>query len=66
MMSRRLAFKQADVSRALKGAIVAGMKVDRVEIDQDGKIVLRFDAAADAPVHSGQGASRNEWDSVLG
>lgn len=62
-MSRRLAFKQADVSRALKGAIVAGMKVERVEIDQDGKIVLRFDEARVGEARGG--GARNEWDEVL-
>jgi hypothetical protein len=33
-------FKQADVSRALKGAHKAGLSLSRVEIDLDGKIVL--------------------------
>lgn len=34
------AFKQSDLTRALKGARAAGMKVDRVEIDPNGKIVM--------------------------
>lgn len=33
-------FKQADVTRALRGADAAGRLVRRVEIDRDGKIVL--------------------------
>ncbi len=39
-MQRSHRFKQADVSRAVKGATAAGLKVSRVEIDADGKIVL--------------------------
>jgi hypothetical protein len=32
-------FRQADISRAVKGATAAGLIVGRVEFDQDGKIV---------------------------
>jgi hypothetical protein len=34
------AFKQSDITRALKAAGAAGRAVRRVEIDRDGKIVL--------------------------
>jgi len=34
------AFTQADVARAIKGARAAGMNVVRVEVMQDGRIVL--------------------------
>jgi hypothetical protein len=33
-------FRQGDVTKALKGAVKAGLKVERVEIDRDGKIVV--------------------------
>jgi peroxiredoxin len=33
-------FKQYDVTRALKGAVKAGLNVQRYEIDRDGKIVV--------------------------
>ena len=33
-------FKQLDVTRALRAAAAAGMKVERYEIDRDGKIVV--------------------------
>ena len=50
MAARRQAFRQADIARAGKGATAAGMKVGRVEIGQDGRIVLveRGDAAEPA------------------
>jgi hypothetical protein len=33
-------FKQGDLTRAVKGAVKAGLSVQRVEIDPTGKIVL--------------------------
>ncbi len=40
MTRARIPFRQADVSRAVKGATVARLVIGRVEIDQDGKIVI--------------------------
>ena len=43
-MSRNAAaFRQADVTRAMRGAQAAGMQVTRVEIEPDGKIVVSSD-----------------------
>ncbi|MBL0405487.1 hypothetical protein JKG68_16075 [Microvirga aerilata] len=39
-MNRPGRFRQADVARAVRGATAAGMKVSRVEIEADGRIVL--------------------------
>jgi hypothetical protein len=51
-------FKQGDVTKALKGAVNAGLSVRRVEIDRDGKIVvITGDALPSAK-------SGNEWDDV--
>jgi hypothetical protein len=50
-------FKQGDVTKALKGAVNAGLKIRRVEIDKTGKIIL-FTGAAGEPT------SANEWDDV--
>ena len=45
-MTRRAAtFTQADVSRAARGAIKAGLRPDRIEIDAAGKIVVIFGVA---------------------
>jgi hypothetical protein len=41
LMSRgKQIFKQADVTKALKGTVNAGLPVQRVEIDRDGKIIV--------------------------
>jgi hypothetical protein len=41
------AFRQADVTRAFRAAKTAGVRVARVEIDRDGKIVI---VTGEAPV----------------
>ena len=51
-------FTQADVTRAVKGAANAGMRVGRVEIDPAGKIVILSEKVA-PPVDP------NPWDEVL-
>mgnify|MGYP005853691841 CR=1 FL=1 len=41
MANRPAIVKQADVTRALKGAVAAGLVVGRVEIDQiSGKVII--------------------------
>jgi hypothetical protein len=52
-------FKQTDVTRAIKAAEKAGLKVQRAEVRTDGSIVLDFDPPA-AP----QDPNINEWDTV--
>lgn len=52
-------FKEADVSRALKGARKAGFAVGRVEIGKDGSITL----VASSKDRTGEPV--NEWDQVL-
>jgi hypothetical protein len=48
-------FRQADVTRAFRAAQAAGVRVARVEIDRDGKIVI---VTADEP----ERREANEWD----
>jgi hypothetical protein len=38
-------FKQRDVTRALKAAVAAGIRVERIEIDREGKIVISAPSA---------------------
>ena len=33
-------FTQSDITRAVKGAVKAGLNVQRFEVDRDGKIVV--------------------------
>jgi hypothetical protein len=45
-MSRSLStFRQTDLTRAIKGARNAGVKVARAEIAKDGKIIIIIDEA---------------------
>jgi hypothetical protein len=58
-MNRPATVKQADITRAVKGAVKAGFAVGRIEVDQaTGKIVIWPESAG------GQGKP-NEWDEVL-
>jgi hypothetical protein len=44
-------FKQADVTRALRGAIAAGVTIARVEIDpRDGNIVILTPGVSSSPL----------------
>jgi hypothetical protein len=50
-------FRQSDLTKAIKGAVNGGLKVERVEIDSAGKIVV----FASQPTLA---VARNEWDDV--
>jgi len=58
MARRPVAFKQADIVRALKGAIAAGMKVAECFIARDGSIRLVFATAEGVP----SSPPKNDWD----
>ena len=55
-------FRQLDVTRALRGAAAAGIPVQRVEIDKEGKIVVITGKSPESPRDSED--KRNEWDEV--
>ena len=42
---RSARFKQADLTRAVKGVEAAGIRVGRIEIDANGKIVIIAESA---------------------
>jgi hypothetical protein len=56
-------FTQGDVTRALKAAEKAGLKVHRTEVRQDGSILLDFDPPTTTPAPPPDPAA-NEWDTV--
>lgn len=51
-------FRKEDVARAVSGCEKAGMRVGRVEIDPNGRIVIVSEAVA-PPVDP------NPWDTIL-
>jgi hypothetical protein len=50
-------FRQNDVTKACKGAVRAGLEIQRVEIDRAGKIAVFAGKPADTKL-------ANEWDSI--
>jgi len=60
-MSRgRHAFKQGDVTKAVRGAVKAGVSVSRVEIDKKTGNIILFTGAGVV----GEAPTGNEWDDV--
>ena len=55
------AFRQRDLTRALKGAQAAEVEVARIEIEI-GKIII----ITGKPIEANGGTSVNEWDEVNG
>jgi hypothetical protein len=45
----RCTFKQQDATRAARAAIAAGLKVQRIEIDTGGKIIVVIGDGAELP-----------------
>jgi hypothetical protein len=56
------AFRQRDVTRAIRGAVAAGVDIARVEVTKAGTIVIVPTAAAAA--QNGESTETNEWDRV--
>jgi hypothetical protein len=54
-------FRQGDVTKAIKAAVKAGVKVHSAEVRRDGSILLDFDPPATAPQDD---PNVNEWDTV--
>lgn len=60
MSTRGSRFRQSDVTRALRGAEKAGVRVERIEVEVSGRIVI-FSGAPGACRHP-----VNLWDEELG
>jgi hypothetical protein len=54
-------FRQKDVTRALRATIAAGIEVQRIEINKDGKIIV-VTAKPTEPAEVLTGG--NEWDRI--
>ncbi len=59
MARGRCTFRQQDATRAARAAIAAGLEVQRIEIDRDGKIVVVTGRPQDR-----EGEGPNEWDRI--
>jgi hypothetical protein len=63
-MSRGAAtFKQSDLVRALRAANKAGVRVERIELEKSGRIVV-VTAPDRVLTEPKQAADKNEWDDV--
>ncbi len=58
------AFKQRDVTRAIKGARAAGMPVGKVLIDRSGNIQIIPQGEPEAVVQPSGAEGDNEWDAI--
>jgi hypothetical protein len=54
-------FRQADVTRAVKGLVAAGFEVARVEVDKDGKIIV----VPGKPAASMDDKAMGPWDKAV-
>ena len=54
------AFRQQDVTRAIKATKAAGVDIARIEVDRDGKIAIITVGPSTLP----EAGEENEWDQV--
>jgi hypothetical protein len=62
-LSRQARFTQVDITRALKGALKAGIERPRVEIDRHGSLVIGAETVA-LPSEA-EPTARNPWDDAV-
>jgi hypothetical protein len=53
-------FKQADVTKAVRAVVAAGVEVARVEVDREGRIIV----VTGKPKPDGGSREENEWDRI--
>jgi ribosomal protein L25 (general stress protein Ctc) len=58
---RRSAFRQSDLTKALKAAKAAGSEVARVEIAPDGRMVVVMTKDVQAHMATGEAEQHREW-----
>ena len=58
-MTRPSPFRQRDVTKAIKAAVAGGFQIGRVEVAQDGRIVLISDKQEPS-----RDQETNEWDRI--
>jgi hypothetical protein len=56
-------FRQQDVTRALRAAVAAGLRVAGFKIDPQGKIEVVIGESR-SQNSSGEGREPNEWDAI--
>jgi hypothetical protein len=61
MAKKPLPFKQTDITRAVKGALAAGLKIRSCKIDRHGNI----EVLAGEPLPETDNGTGNPWDKAL-
>ena len=64
MSHRPSDFKLSNIKRAFVGARMAGVAVERIDVDKDGKISI-YPAKEPATAESAQADPSNEWDAPV-
>jgi hypothetical protein len=57
-------FRQRDLTRAIKAARLAGLNVERIEVDKDGKIIVvtgKPETPADVAAQTAQSRKFKPW-----
>jgi hypothetical protein len=57
-------FRQGDITRAVKGAIAAGVEVREVLVDLDGRIRVIAGRGSVIATNGARAEEANEWDAV--
>jgi hypothetical protein len=63
MMREKCRIRQSEITRTLKATLAAGVEVDRVEIEKDGRVVVII--CKQRVVEIVADGEQNPWDQVL-